>query len=301
MPDNLVRASRGLCFLAPPDQWLTRFEPARALTADERQAAVVAARPGYTAAGGVAVIPVKGLLVKDPWYFGETSTPAITAAVQAAAADQGIKTIVLAIDSPGGEVGGIAELSDAVWLARQAKTVIAAVQGQASSAAYWVAAQASKIYLRRLDVVGSIGVYTWLVDDSKWAEAQGIKVHLVSTGTYKGMDAPGQELSSEQVAEVQRLVDGYFAAFIADVVRGRGMTRAAVTALATGAVWMGAEAVKLGLADKVGEFAGGSSGTGPASARSETDQRLAASALALAEIDLAGLGQSSETPARKAE
>lgn len=290
--DNFRRRACAQMLLAPREHWLRDFQPARALSDDEIKA--LASRPAYSAQGGVAVIPIRGVMVKSAFWLDEVSTPAIAAAVRAATADQGVKTIVLLIDSPGGEVGGIADLADAVYAARSVKTVIAQIEGQANSAAYWVASQASKVFLGRNDVAGSIGVYTWLISDAKSAEDMGIKVHPITTGEFKGAGAiPGQDMTEAQIADAQRVVDTFFESFKADVARGRGMSKAQVAAVATGQVWIGAEVVRLGLADKVTK----AEAPAPGSAKASAESRLAAARLALAEAELQLTGPAAESPA----
>src|SRR5574340_440020 len=135
---------------------------------------------GYPLAGDVAVVPLSGVLAKKMNLFadisGGSSTEMIGAAVRAAAADPKARAIVLAVDSPGGTVDGTQALAAAVRAAAGAKPTVAWVDGQAASAAYWVAAAADAVYAgAATDVLGSIGVVATHKDISA-AEAQmGIK------------------------------------------------------------------------------------------------------------------------------
>ena len=288
MPDDI---RHGLMFVASPDLWGSHFRPLRLLAEEELagiKAAVNGTRQYYSVNNGVALIPIKGLLVKDPQWMGETSTIAATVAVKQAAADKAVKSIMLVVDSPGGEVVGIKELANAIYQARAVKPVVAQVDGLAASAAYWAASQASRIVAHELDAVGSIGVYGLVVDDSKMYEDMGVKVHLVTTGEFKGADEVGQPVTDAQLKDRQRVVDVFFNAFVGDIMRGRSMTREAVLALADGRLWIGAENVGNRLIDGISDFsatfanlaAAGQSSDGRLSAR------MAGASLALAEMEV---------------
>lgn len=310
MPE-LSNIRRGLMFCAPRELWSAHHHPGRLLAEAELaeiKAAAAGARPAYTARDGVALIPIKGLMVKYPLWYDETSTVAATVAVSQAAADKSVKAIMLVIDSPGGEVQGVAELADAIYSARSVKPVVAQVDGMAASAAYWAASQAGKVFAHQLDTVGSIGVYSLVMDDSAWAEKQGIKIHLVTTGEFKGAGEVGQAVTEAQLADRQRIVNTFFGAFKAGVSRGRGMDSAAVDRVADGRVWIGAENQRLGLIDGISDFSTTfkSLSASVATALSPDPRlstRTAAARVAVAEAELKLTGPAAESarqPAGKA-
>lgn len=205
--------------------------------------------------GDVAIIPIRGVMMKDPnmfmRFFGGTSTRVVQRLVEVAASDPEIATIILLIDSPGGSVNGLAELADAVFKARESKQVIAQVDGMMASAALLVGSQAHKVHAGRLDLVGSIGTVSVLHDTSALFENEGIKTIPVTTGQFKAIGEPGTEVTDEQVAEVQKIVDLFFDDFKVMVARGRKMSMARVNAIADGRVFGGEEAMELGLVDKI--------------------------------------------------
>lgn len=228
------------------------------VSADPRASAVDdAERSGLpvTRTGNVAVIRLQGPMLKSDSYltryYGFASTSATRLAVESAQADDNIDTLLLDIDSPGGSVGGIAELGDAVARAAAAKLVVAQVNGMTASAAYWVASQASKIYAGRMDMVGSIGVRMTLVDASEHYEKMGIKVIPIDTGEHKSAGEFGVALTESQIAEFQRVVDGYFAEFLNAIERGRAMTHEHLKSIADGRMFFAKEAQRLGLIDGI--------------------------------------------------
>ena len=207
-------------------------------------------------AGGVALIKIRGVMMKNaPMYSSYvTSSFSVSEAFNVAAKDDKIKAVILSIDSPGGTVGHIVELSDSIYNTRIRKPVIAHVEGMAASAGYWAASQASAIYLGRMDAVGSIGVYKVVEDTTKMAEDMGVKVHLITTGEYKGVEVPGMPITEPQLNEMRKFVGAIFEEFKSSIVRGRGMDRGALDKISDGRAFIGKEAVALGLADGVQTF-----------------------------------------------
>lgn len=205
--------------------------------------------------GGVGIIPLVGVLMKGWSKFDDgTSTVAVRRVLRQFAAAKDVKSIVLAIDSPGGHVSGLVDLADDVAAVNQTKPVHAFVEDLAASAALWVASQARSITAGRAAEVGSVGVFTVLEDWSKAYVEKGVTVHLVTTGAFKGAGAAGVPITPEQVADVQRMVDQYHDLFVGAVAKGRGMTRSAVQKVADGRTWLAPEAKSYGLIDRVGTF-----------------------------------------------
>jgi signal peptide peptidase SppA len=200
---------------------------------------------------GVARIAIAGPMMKHVPSMAEalgleaTSTLEVRELVEAADADESVTEIHLMIDSPGGSVSGVSELADAV--AAASKPVKAFVTGSAASAAYWVASQADSITAGKTSQVGSIGTVLVLHDTSAAAEAEGVKVHVISSHELKGIGVDGAPLTDTQRAEVQRMIDSLTAVFVDAVASGRGVDRKTAEAWATGQVWIGAEAQARGL------------------------------------------------------
>jgi capsid assembly protease len=201
-----------------------------------------------------AVISLSGPMMKNAGFlefFGFSSMRKVANAIDRAAANKDVDGIVLVINSPGGSANGIAELGDSIQLAKRYKPVIAQVDGIAASAAYWVASQASEIRMHADDQVGSIGVLNMVFDTEKYYENEGIKAHLITTGEYKAVGAPGVPVTKEQLVPMQETVDFYFAQFKAAVTLGRAMAPSQLDAVANGRMFTADLAIASRLADKV--------------------------------------------------
>ncbi|MHB8862043.1 MAG: S49 family peptidase [Pirellulaceae bacterium] len=124
-----------------------------------------------------------------------------------------------------------------------------------ASAAYWVASQATKVYANnKTALIGSIGTFAVLIDQSKRAEQLGVKVHVIKAGDFKGTGTPGTAITDKQLAHMQHIVDAANAEFLRGVATGRKMGSLAISAVADGRVHVAAEAKRLGLIDDVKPF-----------------------------------------------
>ena len=245
-----------------------------------RDAKTAGRKVEYEVSNGTAVIPVTGVIAKHASQVNNVSQPRGTATtdvadmLKRALADESVRDILLAIDSPGGAVDGVQALADHVFNARGKKPITALADGQMCSAAYWIGSQADKVMATPDAVVGSIGVYATAADVSRAAKNEGIEVTVVRSGAHKGAGTPGTALSPEHVAGIQRTVDSYATLFRQAVARGRGSAIADVSAVATGAVWIGAQAQDVGLIDGVAtleQVLGSSSAASPVKAESSAD------------------------------
>lgn len=203
---------------------------------------------------GVGVISLEGPLMKEWSKYGGTSTLWFRSALRNAVNDSKVGAILVHIDSPGGTVAGTSDAAEAIRQANETKPVFAHIDDLGASAAYWIASQARKVYANPTALVGSIGTYSVLYDTSGNAAMQGVKVHVVSTGKFKGAGEPGAAVLPEHIAYAQERVDALNQHFLAGVAAGRGMTKGQVADVADGRVWIADEAKKLGLVDKVQNF-----------------------------------------------
>jgi len=201
---------------------------------------------------GVAVIPIHGAMMKRVDSFSRgTSTVHARQQIRAAVTDAEVVGILLHVESPGGTVAGTSLLADEVKAAAAKKPVHAYIEDTGASAAYWVASQASRVYANRTAIVGSIGTYGVIYDQSARATLEGVKVHVIRAGEFKGAGEPGTEISAAQLAEWKRVVDGSQTHFSAAVADGRRLAIADVDKLADGRVHIGQEAVDAKLIDGI--------------------------------------------------
>jgi signal peptide peptidase SppA len=202
-------------------------------------------------AGGIAEISVSGVLVySDAGFEGETTYSDIVGSVLMAVADPSVKAIVLAIESPGGEVDGCFEAAEAIYSLRGMKPIVAILDPYAYSAAYALASAANMICVPETGGSGSVGVVSMHVEMSKMLDQAGIGVTAIQFGDQKTERGPFTPLSAAAKGRIQADVDVLGEMFVELVARNRGMTTAEVRATQAG-VFMGADGVKVGFADAV--------------------------------------------------
>lgn len=232
-------------------EWLS--EPPSARIVAGRESA--ASQPYEFIEPGVALIAISGVLAKSlPWWQDSGVTlPDLAKNIRAAANDPSVDAVLLAIDSPGGTVAGTTEVATAVEYARSKKPVVAYVQDLMASAAYWIGAQADKVYASNaLAQIGSIGVYGGVIfDTSAMAEKQGVKTYVIKAGENKSFGEFGSKVSAEQVAIAQSRVDQIHAHFKAAVQAGRKMSAGQVEQVSDGRVFLAADALRAGLVDGI--------------------------------------------------
>ncbi|WP_353286571.1 S49 family peptidase [Wolbachia endosymbiont (group A) of Crataerina pallida] len=201
-----------------------------------------------------AIIPIHGILTKKPGAFDEmlgmTSYEQIEAQVKQALEDSSIETIILEIDSPGGEVNGIFDLADFIYSARGKKRIIAIANDDAYSAAYAIASSTEKIFLTRTSGVGSIGVIASHIDQSGFDEKQGIKYTTIFAGSRKNDLNPHEPITSESLENLKSEVNRLYGMLVELIARNRNLSVEAIKNTEAG-LYFGENAVEIGLADGI--------------------------------------------------
>lgn len=213
----------------------------------------------YALINGVAVIDISGVLTKGmsffSFLFGGSSMQQIAAAYQVAIADPQVKSVLLAIDSPGGTVDGTQDLANLIYNGKNDKPVIAWTDGMIASAAYWIASAADKIYISGDTVeVGSVGVVATHVDYSKQDERFGEKYTEITAGTYKRIASSHAPLSPEGRQTIQDQIDHIYTVFVGNIARNRNMSEEQALKAADGRIFIGRQAIEVGLVDGVSTF-----------------------------------------------
>lgn len=173
-------------------------------------------------------------------------------AIDKLAKDASVRAVLVAIDSPGGSVGGGEALHAALTRLRQAKPVVAVMRGTAASAGYMTAVAAERIYARESTLTGSIGVILQTIDPSELLARLGVRGEALVSGPLKDQPNPFHPLSPEGRIALQAVIGDMYEQFVAKVVAGRRMPEDRVRALADGRVFTGRQALAAGLVDAIG-------------------------------------------------
>jgi protease-4 len=206
----------------------------------------------------VAVIDVDGMIMncRGNSLLGSSENPVslFREKLDAAADDKRVKAVVLRINSPGGAVtaSDIMYQDLVAFRHKTGKPVVACLMDVAASGGYYLAMGCDWIYAHPTTVTGSIGVIMSLYNASGLFAKIGVATNPIKSGPNKDIGNPGRDMTPEERAILQGMVNSFYDQFVKVVALGRKLPEDQVRSLADGRVFTGAEAQKLGLVDEVG-------------------------------------------------
>lgn len=182
--------------------------------------------------GAIQILPIRGIIANRAPMVSASTGPgfnldSFNAAFDQAADNSDVKTIVLDVDCPGGNVMGVDETARRIFDARGRKPIIAQVNALNASAAYWITSAADEIVATPSSQIGAIGVRMVYEDVAKKLEMEGVSPDIIFAGKYKGEGIVGP-LGEDTRAHLQAKVDEYYGMFVERVAKGRGVAASAV-------------------------------------------------------------------------
>jgi signal peptide peptidase SppA len=208
----------------------------------------------YTVKQGIAIIPVRGVLISEAtWYsefFGMAGYDQIGAMFNDAMKNDEVRAVALHVDSPGGACSGLFDLVDMIRAARENKPIWAIIDDCATSAAYALASAADYVTCPRAGTVGSIGVIAVYPDISAALEKNGVTFNTLTFGEAKADGAPFAPMSKKSRERLQAVIDGLGEIFVQSVAEARALPPQKVRDLQAG-VMLGADGLAAGLVDAI--------------------------------------------------
>ncbi|HOY59326.1 MAG TPA: S49 family peptidase [Verrucomicrobiota bacterium] len=239
------------------DVILSVLAPRLGLDGTLPQAALPSPRPVASPTPGIAILPIHGSLVRRTLGMeaesGLLSYQAIQSGLGAALADPNVAGILLDVDSPGGEAGGVFDLADRIAAAAKVKPIWAIANESAFSAAYALASAASRLVVTRTSGIGSVGVIAMHIDQSGMDAKAGLQYTPIVAGAHKNDLSPHTAITDEARAMLQAEVDRLYGLFI-DTVASHGRLSADALRATEAGLYFGDAAVAAGLADAVATF-----------------------------------------------
>lgn len=168
--------------------------------------------------------------------------------------DNAVKAVVLKVNSPGGGVVESAEIYDKITEIQEetGKPFYVSMGAMAASGGYYIAAPADKIFVHRETLTGSIGVIMQSINYAELADRLGIDFVTIKSGPYKDIMSPSREMTEEEEALMQEMLNDSYEGFVDIIVEGRDMSEEEVRAVADGRIMNGRQAVEANLADDFG-------------------------------------------------
>ena len=199
----------------------------------------------------VAVLFADGEIV-DGRDYQEIAADRFVAEIDKIRKDKTVKSVVLRVNSPGGSVVASEKIRTALKLLMAEKPVVASYANYAASGGYWISAGAQKIFSDATCLTGSIGVFSLIPEFSKTVGKVGVNFVTVGSNKHSDMYSLMRPFDAEETASLQVYVDDVYERFVGLVAEGRSLETQKVDDLAQGRVWVGTDALGLGLVDEIG-------------------------------------------------
>lgn len=201
----------------------------------------------------VAIIYADGEIVDGEGSEGIVGGATTADQIRRAREDEGVKAVVLRVNSPGGS----ALASEVMWreltLLGKEKPIVVSMSNYAASGGYYISSPADHIISNQTTLTGSIGVFGLIVSGGEVLEDKlGITVDVAKTAPHADMGTMFRPLTTSEMGFMQRSVEDVYATFVGHVAEGREMTTESVDAIGEGRVWSGVDAAQSGLVDEFG-------------------------------------------------
>ena len=203
----------------------------------------------------VAVIYANGEISGGEGNDNQIGSERISRAIRKARLDDDIKAVVIRVNSPGGS----ALASDVIWreivLTKKEKPVIASFGDVAASGGYYIGCAADSIFVQPNTITGSIGVFGLIPNfQNLMTNKLGITFDGVKTGKYADIMATNRPMTAGERFIIQNELNRIYSGFVSRVADGRKKSKAYIDSIGGGHVWIGTDAVQIGLADRIGSF-----------------------------------------------
>ncbi len=206
-----------------------------------------------TGASKIAVVYADGDIVMGKGENNSIASDDYRALIQRIRNDKSIDAVVLRVNSPGGS----ALASDIIWreidLLKKEKPVVVSMGNLAASGGYYISCNADSIFADANTITGSIGVFSVIPNLSNFMKNKlGITFDRVKTSAFADAPSTTRSLNATEQRFIQTGVDSIYYAFKSRVAQGRKKSVEYIDSIAQGRVWIGSDAIKVGLVDRIG-------------------------------------------------
>ena len=199
----------------------------------------------------VAILFADGDIVEGKGY-SDIASGRFVAEIDKIRKDNSIKSVVLRVNSPGGSVIASEKIRTALKLLMDEKPVVASYANYAASGGYWISAGTQKIFSDATCLTGSIGVFSMIPEFSKTINKVGVNLVTVGSNKHSDMYSLTRPFDAEETASMQAYIEDVYERFVGLVAAGRSLEPQQVDDMAQGRVWVGTDALGLGLVDEIG-------------------------------------------------
>ena len=199
----------------------------------------------------VAVLFADGEIVDGKDYDGVAGDRFVRE-IDALRKNNSVKAVVLRVNSPGGSVSASVKIRSALDELQKVKPLVASYGNYAASGGYWISNGCQKIYADATTITGSIGVFSMIPEFSQVTKKVGVGVETVGSNKHSDMYSLVRPFDGEELAYLQASVEDIYEMFVNLVATSRGKEPAEIDEIAQGRVWLGSDALNIGLVDEIG-------------------------------------------------
>lgn len=203
----------------------------------------------------IAVVYAEGEIVDEG--MDGISAAKMTKTLRKVLKDDDVRAVVLRVNSPGGS----ADASEQIWHAlrliqQQGKPVVVSMSDMAASGGYYISCMADYIFAEPNTLTGSIGIFGMIPCWNDLREKVGLDVDYVNTNRHSGImtNMTNKGMTAEEEALMQSMIERGYDLFTSRCAEGRHMLQSEIKCVGEGRVWLGQDALRLGLVDKLGNL-----------------------------------------------
>ena len=171
--------------------------------------------------------------------------------------DDDVKAVVFRVNSPGGS----ADASEQIWhamkmLQDKGIPVVVSMGDYAASGGYYISCNADYIYAEPTTLTGSIGIFGTVPNINKLREKVGLDIDGVSTNKHSALNVNAiyRGMNPQETALMQNMVERGYDLFTRRCADGRDMSQDEIKKIGEGRVWLGKDAIEIGLVDSLGNI-----------------------------------------------
>ncbi len=204
----------------------------------------------------IALIYAEGGIKMDDGNYSKMKDGVVPSVIcdeiKKASEDKNIKGIVIRVNSPGGSALASQIILKSVEEAQKKKPVYISIGDMGASGGYYISSKGDKIFATENTITGSIGVVLLIPNFEKLSKKLGVEFESVERGKFSGIYDVTKKISEDEIAILQKRSEGIYKEFKQNVSEGRNINMDEVQQIAQGKVWLGKEALKIGLIDEIG-------------------------------------------------
>lgn len=168
-----------------------------------------------------------------------------------------VKAMVFRVNSPGGSADASEQINHAVKLIQEKGIPVVVSMGDyAASGGYYISSEADYIYAEPTTLTGSIGIFGLIPNYKGIREKIGYDIDEVSTNKHAALQVhmTMQGMDPSEYALMQNMIERGYDLFTRRCAEGRHMSQDSIKAIGEGRVWLGQDALRLGLVDDLGNI-----------------------------------------------